>query len=64
MGVDGVPACAFAEDGDLRGVAAECVDVLLYPVECEALVQEAEIAFCERKFCGAWEPEDWSMSIL
>jgi len=45
--VDGEGAGAFTEDGDTGGVAAEGGDVALDPGQGEALVEVAEVSFCE-----------------
>jgi hypothetical protein len=42
--VDGVSACAFAEECDFARIAAESVDVTLDPVEGETLIKESEVA--------------------
>lgn len=38
-------ACAVAFNGDLRGVAAEPVDVFRHPVECHRLVMQPVISW-------------------
>jgi hypothetical protein len=57
VGVDGVASRALAENGDFTWISAECTNVSLYPVECKALVEEAQIPLCELEFTGAWKTE-------
>lgn len=61
VGVDGEAACAFAEECDFVGIAAEGVDVASDPGEGEALVKEAEVVFGVWDLGRAWEAEDCSM---
>lgn len=61
MGVDGEAAGAFAEEGYFAWVAAEGVDVALYPVHGETLVEQAEISLRHGKFGIAWKAEDYGM---
>jgi hypothetical protein len=55
MRIDRVAACAFTKYRHFVRVASKCVDILLYPVECETLIEKAEIAFCYWEFRRAWE---------
>jgi len=41
--VDRSAAGRLAEDGDARGVAAEGVDIVAYPLERQALIEKAEV---------------------
>ncbi len=41
-GVDG--AGGFSEEGDVGGIAAECLDVLLHPLEGGDLIEKAVVA--------------------
>jgi hypothetical protein len=59
--VDGVSACAFAKDCDFARIAAEGVDVALDPGERKALVEESEVAFCQRKLRGAWKAKHYGL---
>jgi hypothetical protein len=59
--VDGVSACAFAENGDFARVATESVDISLDPCEGKALVEEGEVAFCQRELRGSWKAKNFGL---
>lgn len=60
----GHPPGGFAPDGDLLGVAAERVDVLLDPLKCYPLVSQSEIGVPTASYLGRTEKPPGGESIV